>query len=422
MNEERINHLVRVYAGNSATDEEVEELFEWLRLHPENEQIQTQLEKMAAIASPGEGYDPQYWEPFVQKVLTTKKPPVRRIGTRWRYAAAAAAILVFVVCSLWFVVGRRGSGKQAIVQTPAVQDVAPGRNGAVLTLADGSSIVLDSMANGILAKQNGSEVLLEDGKLSYDAVHSPLTTPTTSGQVDHSRPAYNVLTTPKGRQFQLVLPDGSKVWLNAASSITYPTAFTSNERQVKISGEVYFEVSSLPASPGGGGVKGNSPASRDKVPFIVDVDGKQTVEVLGTHFNINSYSDEDAIRTTLLEGKVKVVNRESSIVDNESVILQPGEQAAITTNHKLQTTNQINMDQIMAWKNGLFNFKNADIRTVMLQLARWYDIEVKYEGEIPTGTFRGKMPRDLPLSEALAVLQDVGVKFRIEGKTLVVTK
>jgi len=191
-----------------------------------------------------------------------------------------------------------------------------------------------------------------------------------------------------------MLPDGTQVWLNAASSITYPVAFTGKQRNVKISREAYFEV------------------MQDKEkPFVVEVDGGMPVEVLGTHFNVNSYTDEGAVKTTLLEGSVRV---------GQGVVLKPGQQVW-ADGQRLSVRSNINMDKVMAWKNGLFNFEDASLQEVMRQLERWYDITVVYEGRIPDIQFEGEISRNINLSNLLRVLARAEVKFRLEeGRRLVV--
>jgi hypothetical protein len=272
-------------------------------------------------------------------------------------------------------------------------DIAPGKNGAVLTLADGTQVVLDSLHNGVIANQKGGQVLLKEGKLAYE--------PDGSGEV-----AYNTMTTPKGRQFQVTLPDGTKVWLNAASAVTYPTVFTGKERVVKVTGEVYFEVT-----------------KNVKMPFRVNVNNKAEIEVLGTHFNVNGYADESKISTTLLEGSVRVtVNSAIRPV----VTLKPGQQAQITNGISqaegtgIKVIENADSEKILAWKNGLFNFNGASLQEVMRQLKRWYDIDVVYEKGIPNITFWGEITRGVSLNDLLIGLEKTGVHFRMEGRKLVV--
>jgi ferric-dicitrate binding protein FerR (iron transport regulator) len=233
--------------------------------------------------------------------------------------------------------------------------------------------------------------LLKNGQLLYNA-----------GGPVKGAVTYNTMTTPKGRQFQLVLPDGSKVWLNAASSLRYPTVFAGNERTVEVTGEAYFEV-----------------ARNATKPFVVKVGHETEVQVLGTHFNINSYKDEANINTTLLEGSVRVLNK------GKKALLKPGQsaQVAMQANQTagIKIVNDVDMEKVMAWKNGLFNFQDASLQEVMHQLERWYDIEVVYEKGAPEIEFVGKMERSLSLSEVLRGLQISEVHFRIEqGRRLVV--
>jgi ferric-dicitrate binding protein FerR (iron transport regulator) len=310
--------------------------------------------------------------------------PATPVYRRWRMATAAAVLLLFAGTYLWRM--NRSSQQVAEGKAPATHiDVAPGKQGAILTLADGRNVVLDSMGNGVIATQNGSKVLLKNGQLAY---HRDGTATTEA--------AFNTVTTPKGRQFQVALPDGTKVWLNAASSLRYPTLFSGKERKVEITGEAYFEVAANPA-----------------MPFRVQVNKSTDIEVLGTRFNINSYTDEANVNATLLEGSVQVVR------DGEKALLYPGQQAQVSGQIKI--VNNVNVEKVVAWKNGVFDFQDANLEEVMRQLERWYDIEVIYKKGIPKLEFIGKMGRDLSLSAVLNGLQMSRVHFRLEeGRRLIV--
>jgi len=325
-----------------------------------------------------------------------QRPVTQKIWFRMAAAAVLAGLLF--TGAYWLYTQSRGAGAPAALA--AHSTILPGHDGAVLTLADGQKMVLDSLGNGLLTIQQGTKVLLNNGQLTYQA-----------GSANAMTGAYNTINTPKGRQFKITLPDGSRVWLNAASSIRYPVAFTGDERKVYIAGEAYFEVA--PSTPAAGG---------KKIPFIVDIlpspgDGTGSrVEVLGTHFNINAYEDEDAVRTTLLEGKVRIVRQE------QSVILSPAQQAAI---HSSNATSPIlvqaaDIEQVIAWKNGVFNFQNATLEKMMRQLARWYDIEVVYEKVIPDIVFEGEINRQNELADVLRILERMGVHFKLEGRRLTV--
>lgn len=312
---------------------------------------------------------------------------------RWVRVAAVAGVIF--ATGIWIYQyqhkTRSGAGNLAGAHQSSLQnDIAPGGNKAILTLADGSKIILDSANNGAITKQGNMTVIkLNDGEITYSPETRNLKPETV---------AYNTITTPRGGQYQLVLADGSKVWLNAASSLTYPTAFAGKERKVTLTGEGYFEV-----------------AHDATKPFKVDVAGKEEVEVLGTHFNVNAYGDESFIKTTLLQGSVKVN------AHGQSAMLKPGEQAQLETrNAKLGTTDNVDLDQVVAWKDGYFSFQNANLEEVLRQISRWYDVEVFYEGDIPKRTFAGAMQRSLSLSQVLKLLVQNKINFEVEGKKIIV--
>lgn len=310
----------------------------------------------------------------------------------WQRAAAVIFLILTGAVSWWISGNREHTEKEPVATVQHHIDVPPGKNGAILKLADGREVVLDSLADGVVATQLGTKVELKNGRLVYDA-----------GKRNPGEIWYNTMTTPKGRQFQLVLPDGTKVWLNAASSITYPASFTGNARQVKISGEAYFEVAKI-----------------KDMPFHVTINDMAEVKVLGTHFNINAYEGEAGIKTTLLEGSVQTSLLGAGKTP-DYVVLKPGQQAEVTKDQKIKLNESVNTDQVMAWKNGLFNFENASLEEVMRQLSRWYNIEVVYERGIPQMVFGGEMSRNVSLAGLLNGLERAGVHFRIEeGNRLIV--
>lgn len=308
--------------------------------------------------------------------------PVRRIHIMRRWGWAAAVLVLLVSAGAYFLL--KPSPAKPVMA--AVADIAPGSNKAVLTLADGSEMLLDSAGNRTI-QQGGTAIKQTGGNLQYNA---------TGGEAAGS---YNTLTTPRGGQFRITLPDGTKVWLNAASSLHYPTAFTGNERKVSITGEAYFEV-----------------AKNEEKPFRVAINATNTIEVLGTSFNVNAYTDEDYISTTLLTGLVRVRK------GTGQAVLKPGQQAHATAAQPfVQVLEHADISKAIAWKNGLFNFQDVDLKEVMQQLSRWYDIEVVYERGIPDLQFIGEIDRSMPLSEVLKGLQMSGVNFRLEqGRRLVV--
>ncbi|PUZ23852.1 FecR family protein [Chitinophaga costaii] len=310
---------------------------------------------------------------------------VHRVHFLRRNWWVAAAVLIVGILGgyIWY----NSEGHMHHINTAQQQDVAPGRSGAVLTLADGSQVVLDSLHNGVVATQQGAQVTLHNGQLSYN------------GDVHTKIMAYNTMTTPRGRQYQLVLPDGTQVWLNAASSLTYPVSFAGSERKVSVRGEAYFEV-----------------AQEAGRPFRVQVSDGTEIQVLGTRFNINAYPDEASMNTTLLDGAVKVVT------SGASQRLLPGEQAQVPHQASyIKLEKDVDVQTVMAWKEGSFAFHNADLPTVMRQLARWYDIEVRYEGAVPKDRFNGEIDRSLTLSQVLNGLARTSIHYKIEnGNKLVI--
>ncbi len=322
----------------------------------------------------------------IDKVSVVPGKPVRML--RFRTWAAAAAILLLAGVGYWWMENRPAMPQLAKDQSSPV--ISAGKTGAVLTLADGSEMVLDSLGNGVIAQQGGASLRLSGGALSYNPSIA------TDAEV-----MYNTMTTPRGRQFRVTLPDGTKAWMNAASSLRFPVAFSGNTRRVVVQGEVYFEVA----------------ADADK-PFQVQVGNKASIDVLGTSFNINAYNNESTIYTTLLQGSVKVSAGASAAV------LHPGQQAQVGRGEEpaITVNNAINIEKVMAWKNGLFNFEGATLEEVMKQLERWYDIEVVYEGRPPVTRFVGEMEMNMPLKDLLSMLSEMNVHFRIEaGRRLVVT-
>jgi transmembrane sensor len=305
--------------------------------------------------------------------------------------AAASVILLVLALGIFYWTGRQQKDEITKVENrpqPLKNDVAPGGDRAILTLADGTQVALDKAANGDITRQGNVRVINADGQLSYEA----------SQQSSELSPAYNTVATPRGGQYQLIMADGTKVWLNAASSLRYPTAFTGIERVVELTGEGYFEVA--------------HDASR---PFRVKV-ADMDVKVLGTHFNINSYTDEAAIKTTLLEGSVKVN------VQGQSALLQPGQQSQVLSTAQARKiyVQPTDVEEAVAWKNGRFQFEHSDIKTIMRQIERWYDVEVVFEGTKPSEHYSGKISRNVNVSEVLRILELSGIRFRIDGKKIIV--
>lgn len=309
--------------------------------------------------------------------------PVVKMAMYKKLAVAAAVIVVASGLYWWF----RSTSGQPVQQPIVVTDAAPGGNKAVLTLADGSQIALRDAGNGTLANQDGVQVIkLDSGRLAYIAAN-----------VVSSTTAYNTLSTPRGGQYQLSLPDGTKVWLNASSSIRYPVAFTGAERKVEVTGEVYFVV-----SPGG-----------KKMPFIV-VANKAAIKVLGTHFNIMAYPEEKAIQTTLLEGSLRVES------NDRQALLQPGQQGVLVHASGALSVREVDVQEVVAWVHGQLSMKYVDVAAFMRQVSRWYDVDVVFEGEVPAMSFSGSINKMVNLSLVLKALNDNGLHVTLVNGKLIV--
>ncbi|HET6995940.1 MAG TPA: FecR domain-containing protein [Chitinophagaceae bacterium] len=400
---DRIYYLWQQYVGDCATPAQLEELRDWLDQPQNTEAAKQHLIDFLIQSKPLLSHSEPRLRNILQKIRATEpaiagssgKQPTYRLNRNWFRYAAAAAVLAIVATGVVLLTNKKSGQSVASGNGYSQNDLLPGGDKAVLTLSDGSKIILDSASNGVLTHQgNATVVKLSNGKLAYSL----------NGAATGKEGVYNTMTTPRGGKYQLRLPDGTDVWLNAESSITYPTTFTGTSRKIALTGEAYFEV------------------AKDKTkPFIVNVNNRSEVEVLGTHFNINSYSDESGIKTTLLEGSVRVTN--GVAVVGPGVILRPGQQSSITANvNGISITNDADLEQVLAWKNGYFHFNRADIRTVMRQIARWYDVEVVYEGTVPDDKFVGELPMDANASQVLSALEKIGVHFRIEEKRIVVTQ
>jgi len=398
-----MKELFQRYYEKTATAAETAALMQWMA-DPANEAEVVQLMRGGWDGlTPGEALIPTAkGEAMLQHILpqgqVRQLRPVSRFG--WRARVAAAAMIILLLSAGAYLLRHRQSAPAVAQAAESIKnDVMPGGNKAVLTLANGATIVLDSAGKGLLAQQGGTAVnKLADGQLQYNA-----------GQ-NKEAVGYNMISTPRGGQYQVVLPDGSRVWLNAASSLRFPTAFSGRERNVELTGEAYFEIEK----------------NREK-PFQVLVNGLQ-IEVLGTHFNVMAYGDEAAVKTSLLEGRVRVVSggaaAGSRTMGNEqsATVLLPGQQGSLDKQrHVLVVDKEADIDKAVAWKNGLFDFENDDISTIMRQLSRWYDVKIMFNGPVPQQQYTGGIRRQVPVSQVLHMLQLAGgVSFDIEGNTITV--
>lgn len=393
---ERIAALITAHYHGTLSEEEALELKVWCAQSDANQALFDELSDaeylknkiknrpdMPALKAEG-------WDRLSSRLMEDpawRAAPLKRMNWK-RYLIAASVVGVAAIGTLLFV---RSKHDVETVATPIASrlknDVAPGGNKAVLTLSDGSSVVLDKAAKGIVSDQGAARVVKTDeGKLAYNIILNEKPTEV----------AYNTLTTPAAGEFQVVLPDGSKVWLNNASSLRYPVSFTGKDREVELQGEAYFEI-----------------ASNSRQPFKVKVSGV-AVDVLGTSFNISAYADEATIKTTLLSGAVRVSKGEVGS------LLKPNEQAQVNGAGKLSVLKDVDVDAEVAWRSGLFHFERADIKTVMKVLARWYDLDVQYEGPVTSHEFGGYIERKLNLSQVLEILQKNQVHFDLDGRKLTV--
>jgi transmembrane sensor len=299
--------------------------------------------------------------------------------------AAAAAAILLIVSVFWFTNGAKKNVQQLVQQNLQHDIKSPATPKAILTLSTGEKIFLDSAASGSIAREGNIKVeKLPDGQIVY------------KGQGKET--VFNTISLPRGsRPMQLTLSDGSHIWLNAASSITYPTAFSGGARNVEIKGEVYFEVAKNPDEP-----------------FNVRT-GRTTVVVLGTHFNVNAYDDEASENTTLLEGSVKVQKTEAGQLP---VILAPGQQAKVT--QSITVVDNVDTEAVMAWKNGYFSLKGTDLPSLMRQVSRWYNVEISYDGEITDKRFVGAISRDIGLTDLLTSLREFGIKGVLNDRKVII--
>jgi len=377
-----------------------------LKRDPDSEYAQAQLDRMQNVDSKA------IWSKFETQTFTPPVPlPLHSPRRRWIVAASIILLISAGATWLWLLPHRQGiSPTPATTQPVAASDIQPGGNKAVLTLADGRRIDLDSSANGVLTHQGNTKVSkLADGRLAYNKEKTSVEKPVAR--------AYNSLSTPRAGQFTLRLPDGTNVWLNNASIIRYPVAFIGSDRTVEIAGEAYFEIAKDASHPfrvivhRGPAATGLASLASDAVP-VTDEGG--TIEVLGTSFNVMAYNDEPAELTTLVNGSIRFTR------DGAGVLLHPEEQSVLDANSVLHVLPKVDVAEVTAWKNGYFNFDHASFQTTMRQLARWYDITVTYQVQ-PTGQeFQGGIQRNLPLSVILKALENEHIHFKLEGRDLTV--
>ncbi|SHM72476.1 FecR family protein [Chitinophaga sp. CF418] len=384
MNKDELEQLLKRYRDDTLEEGELDKLYAYIHEGHYPEVIDQWLDETfqnQAYAVHTKDYNPAEVFALLEARIEKKKP----IFSWWKAAATAAAaavILLVVTISL-----QQHSKPVPINVTAATHfDVPPGKNGAVLTLANGSQILLDSSSNGVLAQQGDARLLKEEGRLNYRK----------DGILGKGAPVYNMITTPRGRQFKLVLSDGTQVLLNAGSSIRFPTVFAGRERRVEISGEAYLEV-----------------AQTADMPFVIQLN-KSEVVVLGTQFNVTDYSDEDNSRTTLLEGAVKLRTA------TQEMVLRPGQQVRMERNNGHLSAKTVDTDQIIAWTRNRLSFDNTDFADLMRQVSRWYDVDIVYKGKVPDIHIGGSLHRNVNLSIVMEFLGANGVHYSISDRTITI--
>ncbi len=395
MSRTNFEELFNKFLGEKMTAEEIDRL---RNLYDDENNFAVRDEMLKAVfankaSAETKGYDP---EEIFQELLarveehgveneTSASVVMRQRRFRTSYAAAAVLLAVLVAGACFFVNNRKHTSPAT---APGIASPKPGGNKAVLTLADGSIIALDSAQNGELSRQGGVRVVkIDSGLLSCKA---NLTGKGAAG--------YNTITTPRGGQYQIILPDGTHAWLNSASSLTFPSAFEGKERKVTLTGEGYFEVTEN--------------AGR---PFVV-VAGEVQTTVIGTHFDMNAYNDENSINTTLLEGAVIVS------AGNGRQLLKPGQQALVDNSTRSLSLQQVDVLRVIAWKNGLFDFKGADVFTIMRQLARWYDVQIAYQGDLSDVKLSGMISRRADVAQILHLMEATDrVRFFMQGNKIIVS-
>lgn len=403
--QDRLAYLLQQAVSHAATAAELQELSDLIQADESGQtaHLAAMLIQEQLPAQPAD-YDEAYWDPVANAILSADKPAAIPAGKKvplilrraWMAAAITAGVLLLAGGAYW-VLHRPAPAPLGAVTTPATHDVAPGGNKAVLILADGTQVPLDSTTSGVLAQQGGTTVSKQGaGQLAY----------TSKGAAGNASIQYNTLRTPRGGQFRITLPDGTNVWLNAASTITYPTAFNGSSRQVTLSGEAYFEVAANAAKPFRVNVLTHTANRADSM----------LVTVLGTHFNIMAYDDELLVKTTLLQGAVQVSSHGSSRQ------LRPGQGASLDKQRStLALQDNVNTEEAVAWKNGFIQLEGNDITSAMRLIARWYDVEVVYKAPVHAH-FRGIIPRNVPVSQVLKMMELTGeVHFEIKDRQIIVS-
>jgi ferric-dicitrate binding protein FerR (iron transport regulator) len=392
MVESNLQKLVKGYFNKTLSEQQRQELFAQIR----NEAHEQEIKRLLYLLVEEQDQLPEKLPEeismdILQNIfhakttgITDSRPSHPVVRYRWWYAAAA--ILLVTISVIWLLQPHRYSTSQS-----GITDITTGKYGAILTLFNGKQVILDSLSDGLIAEQDSVRIFLKQGQLVIDAQNLS----------NNNNNLQNTLSTPSGQQFSLLLPDSSRIWLNAASSVSFPVTFNSITRDVRLTGEAYFEVKSM-----------------TNKPFIVTTTNGMQVQVLGTGFNINAYPNEPVVTTTLVNGSVKLRN------NNTAVLLMPGEQAIYktSTTHQFTLLKNVDITAATAWKDGLFAMKDLDIQALARQIARWYNIEVdvKNSAAFQSVSLGGSVRRDVPLPDLMMALENYGIQSKLENKKLLI--
>lgn len=385
----RLNYLLDCYLNKKATDQEKDELFGFIRQSKTDESLNQMLLHAWNNLRAEEIFEPAKSKQLLNNILSQPDQENNSIkpNNNPHFFFAAAIVILFLGFAMAFLNQKKRKPNQIITKVKPFYHILPGSNKAVLKLANGKSFILDDAKVGTIANLENTRIKkAQDGLLVYNTNRPDLNKSST----------INTVTTPRGGEYQIVLPDGSKVWLNAASSLSFPTQFTGKVRQVSISGEAYFEV-----------------AKNAAAPFRIKTE-RAEIEVLGTHFNVMAYTDEQEMKTTLLKGAIRISSK------NNTNILNPGQQALVNTAGQQTIDNEADLDDAVAWKNGMFQFKDASIQEIMRQVSRWYNVPVSFEGKITKRQFTGRIARNVKAPALLAMLQYMGVQVVFRNDQIIV--
>lgn len=380
-------NLISKQINHGLTPDEQLELYAWLVADPSNQMVYNGLmegdAQQPAIDFMNSLSVDAAWNKVSAASGIGQSAPVVLDSSRFRMRFAWGAVAAAVLVASFFML--RTELNQPSKSATAPVEISPGGTKATLTLADGKIIALDGVANGNIVAGGNVQVIKLDGTLQYNASN------------DNAEISYNTIETPRGGKYQLVMSDGTLVWLNAASSLRFPVTFSNKERLVELKGEAYFEV------------------KKGERPFRVSLQNGSQIEVKGTAFNVNAYHDEDMLKATLIEGKIYFMNL------GKTQALVPGQQIRVRYEQpEMQVVEDVDVEKEIAWKNDLFIFKGMDVKSIMREISRWYDIDVMYRGKINPETFSGIVGRKSNLSQVLKIMEEGGVRFEIEGRTIIV--